>query len=83
MLLTAREPRDLLDQELKVGLDRTEIDVLGIPSRHEGVVIVRHGAAGSCYSWSSLLNPIRRDKISRSDGQAVIDLLGPPRLRVT
>jgi len=30
------------DQELQVGLDRTEVDVLGIPSRHGWVVIVWH-----------------------------------------
>jgi hypothetical protein len=30
-------------KEFKVGLDRTEIDVLGITSWHKWVVIVRHG----------------------------------------
>jgi hypothetical protein len=30
---------DPLDQELQVGLDRAEIDVLGFPSRHQRVVI--------------------------------------------
>jgi len=41
--LLLAEPRDLFDQELKIGLDRTEIDVLGIPSWHRGMVIVWHG----------------------------------------
>jgi hypothetical protein len=35
LLLAGRESRDPLHQELKVGLDRTEIDVLGIMSWHE------------------------------------------------
>jgi hypothetical protein len=41
-LLTRRELLDPLDQELQVGLYGTEIDVLGITSWHEGVVIVWH-----------------------------------------
>ena len=36
------EPLAPLDQELQVGLYGTEIDVLGITSRHQGVVIVWH-----------------------------------------
>jgi hypothetical protein len=32
--LLLAEPRDPFDQELQVGLDRTEIDVLGVTSRH-------------------------------------------------
>jgi hypothetical protein len=40
--LLLAEPRDLFDQELHVGLNGTEIDVLGILSRHEWVVIVWH-----------------------------------------
>jgi hypothetical protein len=36
------EPRDSFDQELKVGLDGTEIDVLGLASRHQRVEIVWH-----------------------------------------
>ena len=35
-------PLDPLYQELQVGLDGTEIDVLRIPARHDGVVIVWH-----------------------------------------
>ena len=41
LLLT--EPRDPFDQELQVGLNGTEIDVLGIPGRHRRVVVVWHG----------------------------------------
>ena len=42
-------PLKPLDQELQVGLDRREIDVLGIPSWHEWVVIVWHvGFRQSC-----------------------------------
>jgi hypothetical protein len=36
------KPLEPLDQEFEIGLDRTEIDVLGITSRHEWVVIVWH-----------------------------------------
>ena len=36
------EPLAPLDQELKVRLNGTEIDVLGITSRHRGVVIAWH-----------------------------------------
>ena len=43
LLLASRESCDPFDQELQVGLDRTEIDVLGITSRHQGVVIVWEG----------------------------------------
>ena len=43
LLLAGRELRQPLHQELKVGIDRTEIDVLGITSWHEGVVIIWHG----------------------------------------
>jgi len=39
LLFPGREPSDPIDQEFEVGLDRTEIDVLGIPSRHQGVVV--------------------------------------------
>jgi hypothetical protein len=35
-------PLDSLYEELQVGLDRTEIDVLGIPSWHGWPVIVWH-----------------------------------------
>ena len=31
-LLSGRQPHDLLHQEFKVGLDHSEVDVLGIPS---------------------------------------------------
>jgi hypothetical protein len=41
--LLLAEPRDRFDQGLQVGLDRPEIDVLGITSRHQRVVIVCHG----------------------------------------
>ena len=41
--LLLAEPRDPLDQDLQIGLDRPEIDVLGITSRHGWVVIVWHG----------------------------------------
>ena len=40
--LLAAGPNDLFDQEFEIGLDRTEIDVLGITSRHGWVVIVWH-----------------------------------------
>ena len=40
--LLLAEPRDPLDQELQVDLDRTEIDVLGITPGHEWVVMVWH-----------------------------------------
>jgi hypothetical protein len=43
-LLPRREFREPLHDKLQVGLDRREIDVLGIPSRHQRVVlIVWHG----------------------------------------
>jgi hypothetical protein len=41
--LLLAEPLDPLDQEFQVGLNGTEIDVLGTPARHEWVVIVWHG----------------------------------------
>jgi hypothetical protein len=40
--LLLAEPRDPLNQELQVGLDCAEIDVLWITSWHQGVVIVWH-----------------------------------------
>ena len=40
--LLVAEPRDPLDQELKIGFDRTEIDVLGITTWHRRVVVVWH-----------------------------------------
>jgi len=40
--LLPAEPRDPLDQDLQIGLDRPEIDVLGITSRHQGMVIDWH-----------------------------------------
>jgi len=40
--LLLAEPRDPLDQELKIGFDRTEIDVRGITTWHRGVVVVWH-----------------------------------------
>ena len=40
LLLAGRESGDPLYEEFKVGLGRTEIDVLGMPSRCDGVVIV-------------------------------------------
>jgi len=40
--LLLAEPLAPLDQELQVGLDGTDIDVLRIPARHDGVVIVWH-----------------------------------------
>ena len=36
------EPRDLFDLELKIGLDRPEIDVFRIPPWHRGMVIIWH-----------------------------------------
>ena len=41
--LLPAEPLDPFDQELKIGLYSTEIDVLGITSRHWRMVIVWHG----------------------------------------
>ena len=41
------EPLAPLDQELKVGLDGTEIDVLGIPPWQGWVVIVWHSVPDS------------------------------------
>jgi hypothetical protein len=35
-------PLNPFDQEFEIGLDRTKIDILGIPSRHRGVVVVWH-----------------------------------------
>ena len=40
--LLPAEPLDRFDQELKIGLDRTVIDVFGITLRHGWVVIVWH-----------------------------------------
>jgi hypothetical protein len=40
--LLLAEPSDPFDEELQVGLNGTEIDVLGITSWHEGAVIVWH-----------------------------------------
>ena len=40
--LLPAEPLDPLYEVFQVGLDRTEIDVLGITSRHGWVVIVWH-----------------------------------------
>jgi len=42
LLLAGGEPRDPIDEELQVSLDRSKIDVLRITSRHDGVVIVGH-----------------------------------------
>jgi len=43
LLLAGRESGDPFDHEFEVGLDGTEIDVLGIPARRRGMVIVWHG----------------------------------------
>jgi len=63
--LLLAEPGDPLDQELQVGLDRPEIDVLGVTSRQEGVVIVCHGdvmLSGECADHVLLVVPRRRFK---------------------
>jgi len=56
-------PLDPLYEEFEIGLDRTEIDVLGIPSWHGWVVIVWHvgsrqsrGCEASA-SWSDAASP--------------------------
>lgn len=57
--LLLAEPRDLLDQELEIGLDRTEIDVLGITSRHGWVVII--WPVGSRQSRGNGVSQLRRE----------------------
>jgi hypothetical protein len=41
--LLLAEPRDPFDEELQVGLDRTGVDLFGIRSSIEGVVVVWYG----------------------------------------
>jgi hypothetical protein len=43
LLLAGREPCDSLDQELQIGFDRPEIDILRITPWHQRVVIIWHG----------------------------------------
>jgi hypothetical protein len=40
--LLLAEPRNPLDQELDIGFDRTQIDVLRVTSWHQRVMIVWH-----------------------------------------
>jgi hypothetical protein len=58
--LLLAEPRDSFDQEFEVGLDRTEIDVLGVTSRQYAVVIVWHAidrARWTVDGWLSMVDP--------------------------
>jgi len=70
--LLLAEPRDLFDQELKIGLDRTEIDVLGIPSWHRGMVIVWHGI-DHARSWLTVgYDEKRWNKLWRATGNNLV-----------